>query len=111
MGVRLAQITDGLHCTIMVGEKHVPIDQFGVGPIDSSVYNGDGWISYSRGGGMGIGLAKSYRDQGWMFGSYHTAVCQFVFCDGHVQGLPHGISPDILGLLVNREDGEPIPDY
>jgi prepilin-type processing-associated H-X9-DG protein len=96
----------------MIGEKHVPPGHFGEGPLDSSVYNGDGWTSYCRGGGAGVGgLAQSLKDPGWKFGSYHTAVCQFVFCDGHVEGLRHGIDPNILGLLLEIGDGQPIPEY
>jgi prepilin-type processing-associated H-X9-DG protein len=106
----LAQITDGLSNTLLVGEKHVPINQFGVGYLDSSTYNGDNPTCMTRGAGLGVGLAQSLDDPNWKFGSYHTAVCQFVFCDGHVEGLPHNIDPNILFLLASRDDGQVIPD-
>jgi hypothetical protein len=93
----------------MVGEKHVPLKQFGVGVLDSCTYNGDYPLCCTRGGGMGIGLATSLTDPYWKFGSYHTAVCQFVFCDGSVQGLPHAITSDTLGLLLCINDGQSIP--
>src|SRR3954462_4283726 len=102
----MAEITDGTHSTIMAGEKHVPRGQFGTGWLDNSAYNGDYPACYTRGAGQGVGLAQALDDPGWKFGSYHRAVCQFVFCDGHVEGIYHGINPDILGLLTKRDDGE-----
>ncbi len=95
----------------MVGEKHVPIHQFGIGWLDSSAYNGDYLACYTRGAGNGVGLALTLDDPGWKFGSYHTAVVQFVFCDGHVKGLWRGIDANVLFLLTQRDDGQVIPDY
>jgi hypothetical protein len=111
VGVRLVEITDGLSNTLLVGEKHVPIKEFGVGPLDSSAYNGDYPSCMTRGAGQGVGLATVLDDPGWKFGSYHMAVCQFVFCDGSVQGIHHNINPDTLFLLASRNDGQVIPDY
>jgi prepilin-type processing-associated H-X9-DG protein len=110
-GVALNTVTDGLSVTILAGEKHVPLGQFGVGWLDSSAYNGEYPSCYTRGAGEGVGLAQALDDPGWKFGSYHLAVCQFVFCDGHVEAIFRGISPDILFLLTKRDDGEVIPTY
>ncbi len=41
VGVKIAQITDGLSNTFMFGEKHVQLGQFGMGSNDCSIYNGD----------------------------------------------------------------------
>jgi hypothetical protein len=109
--VPFSKITDGLSNTILAGEKHVPLGTFGVGYLDASIYNGDNLVSCTRPGGNGTGLAVSLKDPGWKFGSYHTAVCQFVMGDGRVIGLPTSISPDILGLLLVINDGQVIPDY
>src|SRR5262245_25287388 len=38
---RMAMITDGTSNTVLIGEKHVPIGQFGRGQWDSSVFNSD----------------------------------------------------------------------
>jgi hypothetical protein len=110
-GTKFVQITDGLSNTIFVGEKHVPLDAFGVGWFDSSVYNGDYPTSYARSAVSGEGLATSPRDPNWKFGSYHMAVCQFVMGDGRVVGLYHTIDPAVLALLATINDGQPLPDY
>jgi hypothetical protein len=95
----------------LVGEKHVPLDKFGVGWWDNSLYNGEYLPSHSRGAGPAYPLAKSMSDPGWLFGSYHPAICQFTFGDGGVRSLSVDIDPNILGLLSCRNDGQPIPDY
>jgi prepilin-type N-terminal cleavage/methylation domain-containing protein len=119
-------LTDGLSNTILMGEKHVPPDKFGHGQEgdtsvgDGSIYNGDNQKSVARVGGPGpptFGLARSptdFTDQPdrWsrIFGSYHTGVCQFVMGDGSIRTIPVTIQPEILRLLVVRNDGQPIPD-
>ena len=110
-GTRFLQITDGLSNTILVGEKHVALRQFGVGWCDCSTYDGDNYVCSSRAGGPDYPIAQTLDDPGWKFGSYHTSICQFGFCDGSVHSVPSSLSPDILGLLCNINDGEPIPNY
>jgi hypothetical protein len=104
-------ITDGLSNTLLAGEKHVPLGGFGVGWLDSSQYNGDLAFSCARSAGPAYPLAATPRDAGWRFGSYHTQVCQFVFCDGAVHPLPVGINPVTLSLLAERADGQTVPDW
>jgi hypothetical protein len=110
-GVRFAQITDGLSNTLLVGEKHVPWKHFGEGPLDNSAYNADYFLSHSRPAGPDYPLAQTRTELSPVFGSYHTAVVQFGFCDGSVRPLPRTIDPKVLGLLACRDDGQPIPDY
>ena len=95
----------------MVGEKHVPLRTFGVGELDSSIYNGDRFLSHSRPAGPDYPLARTKTEISPVFGSYHTGVVQFAFCDGHVDRLNVNINPRTLGLLAHREDGEVIPNY
>jgi prepilin-type processing-associated H-X9-DG protein len=109
--VTFAAITDGLSNTLLVGEKHVPLKHFREGPLDGSLYNGDNFLSHSRPAGPDYPLAQTHTEISPVFGSYHTSVVQFAFCDGSVRPLPRGISPVTLGLLANRDDDQPIPDY
>jgi Protein of unknown function (DUF1559) len=111
MGVRFTDITDGLSNTLLVGEKHVPSNQFGQGPLDDSAYNGDYFLGHARPAGPDYPLAQTRTELSPVFGSYHTAVVQFGFCDGGVRSLLRSIDPKTLGLLASRNDGQPIPDY
>lgn len=111
IGVRYASITDGLSNTFLVGEKHVPLDFFRMGPLDNSAYNGDYYLSHARPAGPDYPLAQTLREFSPVFGSYHTGVVQFAFCDGSVHPLARSTNPVILGLLATRDDGQPIPDY
>lgn len=111
IGVKFNEITDGLSNTLMVGEKHVPLRFFGQGPLDNSAYNGDYYLSHARPAGPDYPLAQTMTEFSPVFGSYHTAVVQFAFCDGSVRPLPRAINPTILGLLADRDDGTPTPDY
>jgi prepilin-type processing-associated H-X9-DG protein len=95
----------------MVGEKQVPLGTFGQGVLDNSIYNGDYIQSHARAAGPDSPLAQSIREVNPVFGSCHTGVVQFCFCDGSVHALPVSINPNVLGLLATINDGEPIPDY
>jgi hypothetical protein len=88
----------------------VPLGTFGVGVIDSSLYNGD-TLSPVRPAGPMYPLAVSPTDWGWKFGGYHTGICQFVFIDGHAEAISLGIDQTTLGLLADRADGKVIPAY
>jgi hypothetical protein len=104
------QIKDGLSNTLLAGEKHVPIDQFGHGGWDCSIYNGAS-ICAVRAAGQFFPLAQSVRDPGWKFGSYHANLCQFTFGDGSVRRLFTNIDPIVLGYLANIDDGQLIPAF
>ena len=125
-----AAITDGLSNTLLVGEKYIfPTDLPGNG-TDGSVYSsGNGQENTFRRfvGNNGASppllrsLVPTTEDPGrdangsqWAdkaFGSAHPGICQFVFCDGSVKGLPVGININTLQLLGVRNDGQVIPDY
>jgi prepilin-type processing-associated H-X9-DG protein len=111
-GVRLAQITDGLSNTLLIGEKHVPPFAIGNAPLDCGIYDGHNPMCNTRGAGPLYPLAAATQtDDGWKFGSAHPSLCQFVFCDGSVHALVTTIDPATLGLLAQRNDGQPIPGY
>jgi prepilin-type N-terminal cleavage/methylation domain-containing protein len=109
--VRFATIVDGLSNTIFVGEKHVQLDNFGRGPLDCSLYNGDYWICSTRSGGPKFPLSANRTDSAPQFGSYHQGICQFLLGDGSVRPISTAIDAKILGLLANIADGQAIPDY
>ncbi len=109
--VAFKQITDGLTNTIFVGEKNVPLNAWGRGPLDCSLYNGDYWVCSTRSGSPAYPLAKTRTEPYPVFGSYHTNICQFVMGDGGVRSLRTDIDPKILALLCNIADGQVIPDF
>jgi hypothetical protein len=110
-GVRFAEITDGLSNTFLVGETHVPRDHFAQYPWDCGIYDGHNPVCNTRAAGPGFSLANDLNDLGWKFGSYHPGICQFVFCDGSVRILTNGTDVSTLGLLAQRNDGQPVPDF
>jgi hypothetical protein len=116
----LGAIPDGTSNTFMVGEKHVPtVGLYRVPYGDSSIYN-DWWVPYyNRLAGLEDPLALGPHDavpsQGsragdstWArkFGSWHPAVCGFVFCDGSVRFLRNNIDTTTLSRLARRADGQ-----
>jgi prepilin-type N-terminal cleavage/methylation domain-containing protein len=105
-------IADGLSHTMFAGEKHVPLGKFGREiDGDGSIYNGDAMnANASRAAGAEHPLARYPEEEfKFNFGSYHPGVCQFVFGDGSVRGIPTSISGKILRLLAVRDDGKAIP--
>ncbi len=130
--ISLTRITDGTSNTFLVGEKHIPPKNFGYGGSsapagyaapggDGSIYNGDHEWTFARVAGPGFPLAQSPNiittnspELVWhhsLFGSYHTGVVQFAFCDASVRALKTSTSTATLGLLAQRDDGQVIPEY
>ncbi len=114
-------VTDGLSNTLLIGEKHVLIGEFGQEAAgDNSIYNGDDIRTIVRVAGRQLPgpidrpLASSpwdsYRPDE-RFGSYHTGVCQFVLCDGSVRAISTAVDLDTLTRLASRNDRLPIGDF
>jgi len=110
LGCRFAEITDGQSNTFLVGEKHVAKDKWGEQNFgDCDAYNGDKGCSLR---GTSAGLARTQTDtSAGKFGSYHTGVVNFAFCDGSVRPVQTSISTTTLQLLADRADGQPIPSF
>ena len=114
-------ITDGLSNTLLIGEKHVLITEFGQDVAgDNSIYNGDDIHTIVRVAGrqtpgpidrpLASSPLDSYRPDE-RFGSYHPGGCQFVLCDGSVRMIPITVDIDTLTRLAVRNDGLPVGDY
>lgn len=110
-GLRSKDFIDGLSNTIQVGEKHVPFNAFAKFPWDCGIFDGHNPVCNTRCGGPGFPIARTRDDLGWKFGSYHPGICQFGFCDGSVHTLSSSIDEVVLGLLVQRDDGQQTPEY
>src|SRR5262249_9251658 len=110
--VRMLSITDGTSNTLLIGEKHVRPDQLGkadTADFDGCIYNGDAGNTVARVAGPNFTLAAFPTDGSnsqLRFGSWHAAVCNFVFCDGSVRSLSVSIDGTNLGYLANRADGQ-----
>jgi prepilin-type processing-associated H-X9-DG protein len=116
---RLAKITDGTSQTILIGEKHVPSENYEA----SNDGNDQGWdlgfdidinrwtklppfpdSTYNKGNRIPIGT--EFNDQWSVFGGSHSAGCQFVFCDGSVHTISYDVDPVSFGRLGPIADGE-----
>lgn len=111
-GVRVAEITDGLSHTLLLGEKHIPPGQFGEYPADCNTYDGHNIVCSTRTAGPGFPIASSPSDMRVLFGGPHVGICMFAFADGSVRPVRNSVSEFTLGLLSHRSDGLPVPaDY
>jgi prepilin-type N-terminal cleavage/methylation domain-containing protein len=111
-GTKFGDIIDGTSNTLMIGEKHIQLGSLNDGSQDGVIYSGGESNTYRRAAGASNPLAiSSSVTISSQFGSWHTGLCQFVFADGSVRGLPNSIPGSVLGLLANRNDGQVIPNY
>jgi prepilin-type N-terminal cleavage/methylation domain-containing protein/prepilin-type processing-associated H-X9-DG protein len=112
VGIRFAEITDGLSNTLLLGEKHIPLGSFGAIPGDFCIYASKDSETVGRFAGSNQPLAAGPSERlNNQFGSYHPGLVQFAFCDGHVQPIKTATPGSVLGLLANRSDGQTIPNY
>jgi prepilin-type N-terminal cleavage/methylation domain-containing protein/prepilin-type processing-associated H-X9-DG protein len=111
-GVRLTQIADGTSSTLLAGEKHLrPVD-LGEGTYDGCIYSATPAGTTFRQAGIGHTLALGPEDDQYgQFGSWHSGLVNFVFCDGHVEGLATSTAAGTLSALATRAGNEVIPSY
>jgi prepilin-type N-terminal cleavage/methylation domain-containing protein len=112
----LSSLADGTSNTILIGEKHVRPSALGQAAGDFAAYNGGKDVprNAARCGGPGFPIARnplSDVEPERTFGSWHPGICQFVMADGSVHSFTIDLSPEILRLLVVRNDGKAIPDF
>lgn len=107
---RLADVTDGLSNTLVIGEKRLNPDRYVTGDwCDDEGYT-DGWdndIVCMTTSPFGRDARKALN---YEFGSAHPSGMNAVFADGSVRHLKYGIDPAILVALGDRRDGVVVPD-
>jgi hypothetical protein len=101
----LASLSRGQSYTLLIGEKHIPLDKLGqVAVGDSSLYNGGVPASSARIGGPGFGLARSpMAPFNTNFGSAHLDICQFLHADGSVHAYANVLPEEMLGAMIRRD--------
>jgi prepilin-type N-terminal cleavage/methylation domain-containing protein/prepilin-type processing-associated H-X9-DG protein len=115
----LQSITDGTSNTLLIGEKHVRPDGLGREDNgDNAYYSGFNYTTAQRSAGWYIDGGGARQNKPLMkptdaastirFGSPHTGICNFVFCDGSVHSIPVNIDIEVLRRLADRADGQPI---
>lgn len=112
-GIRIAEVTDGLSNTVLIGEKHVQQGKLGGDPAsptnatgDGSTYDGDKGHSF-RGLSASLTLARNPSDTFTnRFGSWHTGICQFAFGDGSIRAVRNSMDGTTLGYMASRNDGQ-----
>lgn len=103
---RMAEITDGLSNTTMLGEKHIQLGKLNDPIQDGLIWSASEQQTYYRRGGTSWPLANSNQAAlNSQFGSWHTGVCLFVLADGSVQALSTSIPGSMLGYLTACNDG------
>ena len=111
--VNLADVRDGTSHTLLIGERHVSVDQIETGlPFDDdqSAYVGfdRDVIRYTARSPRQDtpGDAAPLDSYEFAFGSSHAGVFQTVFCDGSVRGIDYSIDLTTFQRLGHRKDGQ-----
>lgn len=108
--VRMAQVTDGLANTFLIGEKYLSalLWQRGTDAADNeSMYVGyDNDLFRSTHANFGRPRQDSTTLILYTFGSAHRAAFNASMCDGSVRSISYEIDMPLYGLLGNRNDGK-----
>jgi len=122
-GLKITDMTDGSSNTFLLGEKHVRPDMLGKAPLpgvrgtqtlvtdnDTNFYSSlPPDVSGRKAGGafpLALGPTDAYIAQ---FGSWHSGVCNFAFCDGSTRAVRNSVPTAVLTAFAGREDGIPSP--
>jgi len=107
--IRIAQVTDGLSNTYLIGERYLMPDNYNTG-IDGAD-NSNLMTGYENDNHRCTAQPPMQDTPGYYttpisyFGSAHAGGLHMSFCDGSVQWINYTIDPTIHFLLGNREDG------
>ena len=120
--VRLRDITDGASKTYLCGERTIDPDRYidGLSVGDDQSWDASFCYDVTRWSGTGSGMVgiadnqlRPYPDTSGVdnvhcFGSAHAGSFSMTFCDGSVQALSYGITPETHHRLGNKADGKPV---
>ncbi|HEY2414501.1 MAG TPA: DUF1559 domain-containing protein [Pirellulaceae bacterium] len=121
--IRLAEITDGTSSTIMVGEKHLSVQNYRTGidlsdnenlyvGFDNDLFRSTDKTSTGAVGNIRFPPRVDSRTADLRtFGSAHPGGFNAVLCDGSVRNISYNIDVNIFGGLGNRADGRQLGDY
>lgn len=112
--VTLAQVTDGLSSSYLIGEKSLNPDRYEDGQDigdNETMYQGDD-IDSIRAATRAMTPRRDQPGQTttYGFGSVHPGGLNFVFCDGSVQLVSYDIEGEIHQRLGTRDDGLSVHD-
>ena len=108
----VVDITDGLSCTYMLGERYLRTDSY-----DGSTFEGHDdqglYMGWDTGDYCRLTCRAPMQDipgysAGAWFGSAHSNGCHMAFCDGSVQLINYSIEPEVHMYLGSRNDGNVI---
>lgn len=126
-GVNEAALVDGASSTILLGEKLMNLDRLGQEQLDDDQGYTAGWdVDVNRSTsflpeddyhGPAVSLQEFNSadrtprvEKLYKFGSSHVGVTNFLFADGHAQGIRNVIDPNIFKSLGGKADGGPLSD-
>jgi hypothetical protein len=120
-----SRYVDGSSFTLVIGEKHIRINE--IGQWDGTKQKQDGSYIYDVSGGGMYNVARSARlrigrgpndgasttnvagpDTDFGFGSWHPGVLHWVRGDGSVSSSDNSISTEVLRKLAHVGDGNPV---
>lgn len=112
--IKLRNISDGLSKTYFVGEKYVRMDL-----VEDAQGGGDSqcmYTGYNEDSGRWANVqpfdaqnaANDPPSSANLFGSQHTGICQFVFCDGTVHPISVEVDLVVHKALATRAGAEQI---
>ena len=107
--VSASDVTDGLSCTYMLGEKYLDPEHYNDGvdeDEDGPFCVGHDRTTY-RQGDPPMRDRRGVGDCGFFFGSAHDAGFNMVMADGSVHTMSFQIDPTVHFNLCGRNNGQP----
>jgi type II secretory pathway pseudopilin PulG len=110
--LRMSDITDGVTCTYLIGEKYMNPDYYTTTNGASELGDNDG-LEGDNEDNVRWTMIPPWPDTPgngirWYFGSAHLEGLFMAFCDGSVQFINFTIDPTVHDYLGNRKDNHPL---